>query len=129
MKLDNKSVILDLNGKNTIQLNATPIPNNANKNTKMKWTSKKKTVATVTQDGMVTGKAVGNSTIMAASKNGKSAECLVVCQAKITGITVNPVTASIPVGGTIQLTATIAPNTVTEKITWKSSNTYVSIVD
>ncbi len=129
VKLDNKSVILDLNGKNTIQLNATPIPNNANKNTKMKWTSKKKTVATVTQDGMVTGKAVGNSTIMAASKNGKSAECLVVCQAKITGITVNPVTASIPVGGTIQLTATIAPNTVTEKITWKSSNTYVAKVD
>ena len=129
VKLDNKSVILDLNGKNTIQLNATPIPNNANKNTKMKWTSKKKTVATVTQDGMVTGKAVGNSTIMAASKNGKSAECLVVCQAKITGITVNPVTASIPVGGTIQLTATIATNTVTEKITWKSSNTDVAKVN
>ena len=129
VELDNKSVILDLNGKNTIQLNATPIPNNANKNTKMKWTSKKKTVATVTQDGMVTGKAVGNSTIMAASKNGKSAECLVVCQAKITGITVNPVTASIQIGETTQLTATIAPNTVTEKITWKSSNTDVAKVD
>ena len=129
VKLDNKSVILDLNGKNTIQLNATPIPNNANKNTKMKWTSKKKTVATVTQDGMVTGKAVGNSTIMAASKNGKSAECLVVCQAKITGITVNPVTASIQIGETTQLTATIAPNTVTEKITWKSSNTDVAKVN
>ena len=129
VKLDNKSVILDLNGKNTIQLNATPIPNNANKNTKMKWTSKKKTVATVTQDGMVTGKAVGNSTIMAASKNGKSAECLVVCQAKITGITVNPVTAVIQIGETAQLTATITPNTVTEKITWKSSNTDVAKVN
>ena len=129
VKLDNKSVILDLNGKNTIQLNATPIPNNANKNTKMKWTSKKKTVATVTQDGMVTGKAVGNSTIMAASKNGKSAECLVVCQAKITGITVNPVTAVIQIGETTQLTATITPNTVTEKITWKSSNTDVAKVN
>ena len=129
VKLDNKSVILDLNGKNTIQLNATPIPNNANKNTKMKWTSKKKTVATVTQDGMVTGKAVGNSTIMAASKNGKSAECLVVCQAKITGITANPVTAVIQIGETTQLTATIVPNIVTEKITWKSSNTDVAKVD
>ena len=129
VKLDNKSVILDLNGKNTIQLNATPIPNNANKNTKMKWTSKKKNVATVTQGGMVTGKAVGNSTIMAASKNGKSAECLVVCQAKITGITVNPVTAVIQIGETTQLTATITPNTVTEKITWKSSNTDVAKVN
>ena len=129
VELDNKSVILDLNGKNTIQLNATPIPNNANKNTKMKWTSKKKTVATVTQDGMVIGKTVGNSTIMAASKNGKSAECLVVCQAKITGITANPVTAVIQIGETTQLTATIVPNIVTEKITWKSSNTDVAKVD
>ena len=129
VKLDNKSVILDLNGKNTIQLNATPIPNNANKNTKMKWTSKKKTVATVTQDGMVTGKAVGNSTIMAASKNGKSAECLVVCQAKITGITVNPVTANMTVGQKITLTATTSPEIVTEKVTWKSRNEDVAKVD
>ena len=129
VELDNKSVILDLNGKNTIQLNATPIPNNANKNTKMKWTSKKKTVATVTQDGMVTGKTVGNSTIMAASKNGKSAECLVVCQAKITGIIVNPTTARIPVGQTITLIATTSPKTLTEKVTWKSKNKDVAKVD
>lgn len=42
VKLDNKSIVLDLNGEKTIKLNATPIPSNANKNTTMKWTSKKK---------------------------------------------------------------------------------------
>ena len=129
VQLDSKSVILDLNGENTIQLNATPIPSNANKNTTMKWTSKKKTIATVTQAGLVTGKKVGNSTIMAATSNGKSAECLVVCQAKITGITMNPVKAFIPLGETTQLTATITPGNVTEKITWKSSNTDVAKVN
>lgn len=129
VQLDSKSVILDLNGENTIQLNATPIPSNANKNTTMKWTSKKKTIATVTQTGLVTGKKVGNSTIMAATSNGKSAECLVVCQAKITGITMNPVKAFIPLGETTQLTATITPGNVTEKITWKSSNTDVAKVN
>lgn len=88
-----------------------------------------KKVATVTQNGTVTGKAVGNSTIMASTPNGKSAECLAVCQAKITGITINPVNASIQIGETIQLTAEATPSTVTEKITWKSRNKDVAKVD
>ena len=67
--------------------------------------------------------------IMATTQNGYSAECLVVCQAKITGITVNPVTARIPVGQTIQLTATTSPGTITEKVTWKSRNEDVAKVD
>ena len=129
VKLDNKSIVLDLNGEKTIKLNATPTPSNANKNTTMKWTSKKKKVATVTQNGTVTGKAVGNSTIMASTPNGKSAECLAVCQAKITGITINPVNASIQIGKTIQLTAEATPSTVTEKITWKTNNEDVAKVN
>ena len=129
IEIDRQTATIDINGENTIQLNSKLTPTNANKNTEVKWTSKKKAVASISKTGLVTGKTVGNSMIMATSQNGYSAECLVVCQAKITRITVNPVTASIPVGGTIQLTATIAPNTVTEKITWKSSNTDVAKVD
>ena len=129
IEIDRQTATIDINGENTIQLNSKLTPTNANKNTEVKWTSKKKAVASISKTGLVTGKTVGNSMIMATSQNGYSAECLVVCQAKITGITVNPVTAFIPVGGTIQLTATIAPNTVTEKITWKSSNTDVAKVD
>ena len=48
--------------------------------------SKKKAVASENPKGLVTGKTVGNSMIMATSQNGYSADCLVVCQAKITGI-------------------------------------------
>ena len=38
---------VDINGENTVQLNAKVIPSNANKNTEITWTSKKKAVASV----------------------------------------------------------------------------------
>ena len=129
IEIDRQTATIDINGENTIQLNSKLTPTNANKNTEVKWTSKKKAVASISKTGLVTGKTVGNSMIMATSQNGYSAECLVVCQAKITGITVNPTTARIPVGQTITLIATTSPKTLTEKVTWKSSNTDVAKVD
>ena len=129
IEIDRQTATIDINGENTIQLNSKLTPTNANKNTEVKWTSKKKAVASISKTGLVTGKTVGNSMIMATSQNGYSAECLVVCQAKITGITVNPTTARIPVGQTITLIATTSPKTLTEKVTWKSRNEDVAKVD
>ena len=129
VEMDKQTATVDINGENTVQLNAKVIPSNANKNTEITWTSKKKEVASVNQKGLVTGKTVGNSMIMATSQNGYSADCLVVCQAKITGITVNPVIANMTVGQKITLTATTSPEIVTEKVTWKSRNEDVAKVD
>ena len=129
VEMDKQTATVDINGENTVQLNAKVIPSNANKNTEITWTSKKKAVASVNQKGLVTGKTVGNSMIMATSQNGYSTDCLVVCQAKITGITVNPVTANMTVGQKITLTATTSPEIVTEKVTWKSRNEDVAKVD
>ena len=129
VEMDKQTATVDINGENTVQLNAKVIPSNANKNTEITWISKKKEVASVNQKGLVTGKTVGNSMIMATSQNGYSADCLVVCQAKITGITVNPVTANMTVGQKITLTATTSPEIVTEKVTWKSRNEDVAKVD
>ena len=129
IEMDKQTATVDINGENTVQLNAKVIPSNANKNTEITWTSKKKAVASVNQKGLVTGKTVGNSMIMATSQNGYSADCLVVCQAKITGITINPVTANMTVGQKITLTATTSPEIVTEKVTWKSRNEDVAKVD
>ncbi len=129
VEMDKQTATVDINGENTVQLNAKVIPSNANKNTEITWTSKKKAVASVNQKGLVTGKTVGNSMIMATSQNGYSADCLVVCQAKITGITINPVTANMIVGQKITLTATTSPEIVTEKVTWKSRNEDVAKVD
>ena len=129
VEMDKQTATVDINGENTVQLNAKVIPSNANKNTEITWTSKKKAVASVNPKGLVTGKTVGNSMIMATSQNGYSAECLVVCQAKITGIKINPVTANMTVGQKITLTATTSPEIVTEKVTWKSRNEDVAKVD
>ena len=129
VEMDKQTATVDINGENTVQLNAKVIPSNANKNTEITWTSKKKAVASVNQKGLVTGKTVGNSMIMATSQNGYSTDCLVVCQAKITGIKINPVTANMIVGQKITLTATTSPGIVTEKVTWKSRNEDVAKVD
>ena len=129
VEMDKQTATVDINGENTVQLNAKVIPSNANKNTEITWISKKKAVASVNPKGLVTGKTVGNSMIMATSQNGYSAECLVVCQAKITGIKINPVTANMTVGQKITLTATTSPEIVTEKVTWKSRNEDVAKVD
>lgn len=129
VEMDKQTATVDINGENTVQLNAKVIPSNANKNTEITWTSKKKAVASVNQKGLVTGKTVGNSMIMATSQNGYSADCLVVCQAKITGIKINPVTANMTVGRKITLTATTSPEIVTENVTWKSRNEDVAKVD
>lgn len=79
---------------------------------------------------MVTGKEVGITNIIATTENGvHDAKCFVKCQAKITGIPVSPTTANIQVGQKIQLTAVTTPETVTEKMTWKSRNEEVATVD
>ena len=129
VEMDKQTATVDINGENTVQLNAKVIPSNANKNTEITWISKKKAVASVNPKGLVTGKTVGNSMIMATSQNGYSADCLVVCQAKITGITMNQITANMTVGQKITLTATTSPEIVTEKVTWKSRNEDVAKVD
>jgi uncharacterized protein YjdB/endoglucanase Acf2 len=48
----------------------------------------------------------------------------------VTGVTVSPTSASITVGGTQQLTATVAPANATNKnVTWSSNNTSVATVN
>jgi gliding motility-associated-like protein len=52
-----------------------------------------------------------------------------VATVAVTGVTMSPTTASIAVGSTQQLTATIAPaNATNQNVTWSSSNTAVATV-
>ena len=52
-----------------------------------------------------------------------------VTNVSVTGVTLTPATASVNIGATTQLTATIAPSNATDKVvTWSSSNTAVATV-
>jgi len=99
------------------------------------WTSSDQTVATVSNTGLVTGKAPGNATITATSE-GKSGTATVtvspVPPAPVATVTVDPRTANLIVGATQQLTATTKDAngaTLTGRpIAWSSSDAAVAEV-
>lgn len=113
-------------------LTATVSPSNATNKT-VNWTSSNTSVATVSSSGVVTAKAVGSATIVATSADGgKTAYCTVSVTASavaVTSVTMSRTTASLNVGETVSLSATVAPSNATDKtVTWASSNTSVATV-
>ncbi len=120
----------------TFTLNATISPANAtNKN--IIWKSSNESVATVTGEGLsatVRGVTAGTATIRATSadNNSKYAECKVTVTdpvVKVTGVSLDPASATVKVGATKNLTAGITPSNATnKKVSWNSSNTKVATV-
>ncbi|MGM9551176.1 MAG: Ig domain-containing protein [Clostridia bacterium] len=119
----------------TYTLTATVLPVNAT-NPEVSWSSKIEEVATVA-NGVVTGKKVGSTIITVTTLEGEfTATCKVTVTEKkddnisVTGVSLNKTTANLTVGGTETLTATVTPDTATNKaITWESSNTSVATVE
>ena len=74
VKLNRTSLTLSLYEQKT--LTATYLPKNA-AHTLITWSSSNKKVATVDENGLVTGLAKGKCTITAKSENGKTAKCTV----------------------------------------------------
>jgi trimeric autotransporter adhesin len=93
------------------------------------WSSSSAAVASVSAAGVVTGVAAGSATITATSE-GRSAQAAITVTAPppvaVASITLSPASASVAVGGTVQLSATLkdaAGNTLTGRtVTWSSSN-------
>jgi hypothetical protein len=119
-------------GSTTEQLFATVSPQAAtNKN--VTWSTSADGVATVSADGIVTPVGVGSATIMVTTVDGnKTATCDVavseICVA-VTGVSLDPKTATVSVGGSKQLYATIVPQGATnQNVTWTSNNDSVATV-
>ncbi len=123
---------LTLNINETFNLIATITPSYAT-DTSVTWKSQDESIAIVSQEGVVTGVAAGNTIIYASSSNGLTAEC---------NVTVNP--GEIPVesisisqnyllmreGYTSELFAIIRPDDATDKnVLWSSSNPEIASVD
>ncbi|BBH18672.1 hypothetical protein Back11_00170 [Paenibacillus baekrokdamisoli] len=115
-------------------LMATVNPNTAT-NKAVTWSSSNTAVAMVDNNGIVTPVAAGTATITVTTVDGgKTATSEVTVNAanvSVAGVTLDKTTLTFTVGGAAQaLTATVNPNTATNKaVTWSSSNTAVATVD
>ncbi|OZG53569.1 Bacterial Ig-like domain (group 2) [Pseudoscardovia radai] len=116
----------------TTRLTATVAPANATDQS-LTWISDNQSVATVDQNGVVTGVKKGTAKITAFTSNGVSGTVTVTVKAAaiaVTGVTVAPENASVTAGQTVQLTATVTPANATNKtVTWTSSDTSIATVN
>ena len=115
----------------TTQLSAKVLPNDAT-DKEVTWASSKLSVATVSNTGLVTALAEGNSTITA-SAGGKSATCTITVSRKVipvSSVELSKYNLSLTVGDTETLIATVKPDDATDKdIFWSSSDNSVASVD
>ncbi len=122
-----------INEGKELQLTATVLPADAT-NQSLNWSSSVEGVATVDQTGKVTAIKEGTTVITATAKDGSgiSASCTVqvtIPNVMVTGITLNKTAASVVKGKTVALTATVTPDTATNKtVKWTTSNENVATV-
>lgn len=128
--LSKESLTLEPGAKGSIE--ATVQPSNAT-NKGVTFTSSNEAVATVDSKGEITAKTEGSADIKVTTKDGsKTAKCALTVTAKtiaVTGVTIEPKTASVDVDATTKLNSTVAPSTATNKsVSYKSSDEAVATV-
>ncbi|MBS7291449.1 MAG: Ig domain-containing protein, partial [Bacteroidales bacterium] len=111
----------------SVTLSATVGPVDAIDKT-VSWSSSDATVANVS-NGVVSAKKIGTATIKAKAGN-KTATCsIMVVSAPVGSITLNLQSASLKVGETVTLAATVNPSDATDKtVTWTTSDATVATV-
>src|SRR5881394_995739 len=120
----------------TAQLSATLRDANGNTVTgrTITWSSTSTSVATVSGTGLVTGVAAGSASVIATSEGKADTAVVTVTSAAlpVASVTLSPASASVVVGLTAQLSATLRDangNTLTGRtITWASTSTSVATV-
>lgn len=128
--------------KETLKLNATIEPANANTDKTLTWTSDKKEIAAVSQDGTVTGVKAGTATITVETKNGKTASCKVTVTPAGTGsgtgtgtgtettdvkVSLDKTAVTLAAGKDITLKATVNPANA-GSVSWTSSDNKIATV-
>jgi len=114
VSLDESSITLDVGGNQT--LTATVTPDNAT-NKKVRWTSDNETVATVSEDGVVTAVAGGTAVITATTHDGLfTATCTVTVNAPDAAPTIT--TDTLPDGKVGEAYSQTLTATGTAPITW-----------
>lgn len=111
----------------TIALTATKVPDNTTNIEAITWSSSNSSIATVDNDGVVTGVSAGTVTITAKCGD-KVVGHTVVTTVPINGLSISGADTVIK-NNTITLTATKTPPDATGSITWSSSNTSIASVN
>ena len=114
----------------TVQLRATVTPETATDKS-VTWSSSDNNIATVNAEGLVTAVGVGTAAITCTNSAGQTATLNITVEATpVSSITLNRTTAALKVSGTLQLEATVSPETATDKtVTWSSSNENIATVN
>ena len=128
VELDRDTLRLTVGGKE--QLTATVLPESATDKS-LTWSSSAPDVASVNADGLVTAHMPGEAVITVATGDGNfTASCTVSVRIPVTGVELDRDTLKLTVGGTEQLTATVSPESATDKsLTWSSSAPDVASVN
>lgn len=110
----------------TLKVKATP----ANAEYSLKWSSLDNTIATVDDNGTVTGKAVGKTVIIATNSTGGAIYCNVIVKAVATGLQLNYSEKTVVIGDTLDIKATIKPSNAasTVSVVWTSSKPKVASI-
>lgn len=114
----------------TTTLKANVLPVDADDKT-IVWSSENSDIASVTNDGVVTGHKAGTTKIIVTTNaNGLKDECILTVLQPATGITLDRQNISFAnIGETVQLTANVLPEDASNKnVSWASSDTKVAIV-
>ena len=120
--------VLDIYMGEQKQLTATVSPSNAT-DPSVVWSVQQGDVVSVDQNGVVTPLKVGSTRIIVTTNDGGYQRFVQVTVKKkdenveVTSISLNKTSATLQVGETLQLTATVSPADATDKVVkWSSSN-------
>lgn len=126
VKLDKTA--LSMNKGDTVVLNATVMPTDAN-NKAVKWNSSDKSVVTVDENGKLTAVKSGTATITVTTVDGnKTAKCEVTVNSSSVKLDKNVLAMIAGSGRTITLTADVDTKLTDKTVVWTSSNPAVATV-
>ena len=126
------SVSVAVGSKVTLAATATVADGSAVTDRVITWTSSDLGIAVVSTTGEVTGVAPGSATITATTEGKSGASTVTVVRPAVSSVVVQPQSASLPLGASTTLTATVTDVTgaiaTGASVTWASSNTAVATV-
>lgn len=130
IEMSPSSVTLEIG--ETIQLIATAYPTNAT-NRSLNWTTENYSVASVSNNGLVTARGEGKVWVWARAKDGSGAGnyCVVTVNppTKVSSIELSKDEATMEIGDKLTLTSTVLPDNATDKsVNWGCDNPNVATV-